>query len=940
MPMKYLWTFLLLMCFLLVFLSEAKSQHHFDVEYSLDQDSIAVTQSQTFANKIHIRNLTDKTIELIPLAKGTLSLSGLIKLPQKITLQAHEEKSFPIKFMADRHTLSNNNQAFTIGFSSVDATIRLPQPLTFYTTLSSDRSLILQADQSEYYLDQTTNQVQFRIQASNAGLVPITFKLLFSGFPPGFEVIGELLPVTLQPGGQVLLPFNARMQSKNRFDDFDIAMQGLDLNGNELISSRIRILQVGSVKRFGAVPNFGNEAYNNAVALRYTSMDKQNSIYQLQGYGDLDIGVNKKLNYRLNLDYYQNQKAFNSYDTYIDYQAKDWAVKVGNIYENLDQTISGRGVKASYKLDNNRSISLYGVENNYMLFTQLSNLIPGAHIIGANYTVRTDQNQESYLTYLHSEHDYRRINSDQINGRTIIPMSEHQQLWVEGGYSMERADQAGNKHAVAAGAHYQYHTEHYQITSMNYYSSPYYTGLRRGLMQSDTRITKLLQNNNSITARMSYMDNNPKYQRTDRDYFFGNPNRIEIYEVGYHTAFGKLQLDIKPYMMFQQATIRGVSLWGAVPERWKSSALRTVGDVSYFSSVHRFSLRTDYGYTYRNTSNKPISPFHSLRLSGSYSNPFLGFNTYIQINPYYLNDLMASTPDANYRIYSFGPNTQFTAFRGSLQTQLSTMYSYYGFSRSNNLSINGNARWLFRGNWSLTADVFYNMIQSRIPLYFQQDPFAFETSSFNNRQIRIGIEKKFVYWDKNKGHKLQLQFFDDHNQNGMADAGELRPEGLVVKIDQEVARTDTKGRVTFLNMTSGSYVVQIENNQGWVAQGPINTLLTKNQSLAVPLVKTRVVKGKIKPIVDKYLQTSPELSGIRIHAEDQQGKSYSTLSDAKGNYTFFLPLGSYTVSIPTAGMSFTIENPNQQIQLKEEQVNYLQDFNYRDGRRKVGVKRF
>lgn len=179
------------------------------------------------------------------------------------------------------------------------------------------------------------------------------------------------------------------------------------------------------------------------------------------------------------------------------------------------------------------------------------------------------------------------------------------------------------------------------------------------------------------------------------------------------------------------------------------------------------------------------------------------------------------------------------------------------------------------------------MIQSRIPLYFQQDPFAFETSSFNNRQIRIGIEKKFVYWDKNKGHKLQLQFFDDHNQNGIADAGELRPEGLVVKIDQDVARTDTKGRVTFLNMTSGSYVVQIENNQGWVAQGPINTLLTKNQSLAVPLVKTRVVKGKIKPIVDKYLQTSPELSGIRIHAEDQQGKSYSTLSDAKGNYTFF-----------------------------------------------------
>lgn len=940
MRMKCLWTFLLLMCSSFVFLSEAKSQQNFDVEYRLEQDSIAVIQNHTFANKISIHNRTDKTIELIPLAQGTLSLSGLIKLPQKIILQANEEKSFPIKYMADRNTLKFNNQAFTFGFASPDNTLRIPDPVTFYTIFDQERSLILQADQPEYYLDQATNQVQFRILASNAGLVPITFKLLFSGFPPGFELMGEILPITLQPGGQVLLPFTARMQSKSRFDDVDIAMQGLDEMGQALTSSRIRILQVGSVKRFGAAPNYGNEAYNNAVALRYTSMDKYNSIYQLQGYGDLDITPDKKLNYRLNLDYYQDQKAFNSYDTYIDYQAKDWAIKVGNIYENLDQTINGRGVKASYKLDKNRSISLYGVENNYMLFTQLSHLIPGAHIIGANYTIRTSQNQESNLTYLHSDHDYRQINSDQINGKTIIPIGSNQQLWVEGGYSTERADQGGSKHAVAAGANYQYHTEHVQITSMNYYSSPYYTGLRRGLIQSDTRITKMLQDNSSIAARVSYMDNNPKYQRTDRDYFFGNPNRIEIYELGYHTAVGKLQLDIRPYIMFQEATIRGLGLWGSRPERWKSSAIRAIGDVSYFSSKHRFSLRTDYGYTYRNTSNKPISPFHSLRLSGSYTNAYLGFNTYIQINPYYLNDLMASTPDASYRIYSFGPNTQFTAFQGSLQAQLSTMYSYYGFSRSNNLSLNGNARWLFRDNWSLTADVFYNMIQSRVPLYFQLDPYAYETSSFNNRQIRVGIEKKFVYWNNNKGHKLQLQFFDDHNQNGIADAGELKPEGLVVKIDQDVARTDAKGQVTFLNMATGSYAVQIENNQGWVAKAPMNILLTKNQRIAVPLVKTRVVKGKITPIADKYLQTSPELSGIRVHAEDQQGNSYHTLSDAKGNYMFFLPVGHYTVSIPTAGMAFTIENPSQEIQLTDEQVIYLRDFNYKDGRRKVEIKRF
>jgi len=940
MRIKCLWSFLFLMCCSCVFLSEAKSQQVADVAISFDQDTVSVTGGQTFSNKISIRNLTDKTIELIPSAVETMSLSGLIKLPQRIILQAREQKSYPLKYMGDRNILKSNHQSFSIGFSSDDQSIRLPKPVSFFIKLNDEKTLVLQTEQPAYYLDLSTNQVQLLVQASNFGLVPITFKLLFSGYPQGFTITGDVMQVTLQPGGQTLLPLTATMRYKSSFQDFDFVMQGIDEEGRILAASRVRIMRVGSVKRFGAINNLENDFNNNTVALQYLSLGQGNSIYQFQAYGDLELEENKNLNYRLNIDYYQEQKALNAYDTYIDYQDKDWGVKVGNIYENLDQTISGRGVKASYKFSKNRSISLYGVENNYMLFSQLQNLIPGAKIIGANYAVRSEDNQESYLTYLHREHSYREIKSDQVSGKTAVRFNAQQQLGLEGGYSMERTDYNGSKHAFAMGINYNYSTEQYQIMSMNYYSSPYYTGLRRGLIQSDTRISKVLENNQSIAARISYLDNNPKFQERYKDYYINNPSRIQIYELGYHTGLGKFQLDFRPYFIFQEVDYQGFGIPGIGPANWKSNAIRGIGDVNFFSTGHRFSLRTDYGYTYKNTSNKPLSPFHSLRMTGTYGYRFIGFNTYIQINPYYLNDLLATASDANFRIYSFGPNMQINSFKGTLQAQVAGMYSYYGFSRSNNLSVNGNAKWHLKGNWSLTADIFYNFMRNRLPLNYLSEANAVETISFNNRQFRVGIEKKFSKFNSAKGHMLQLSFFDDKNKNGVKDPDEATPEAVVVKIAEDVASTDGKGRVKFLNMAKGSYAVLVENNQGWVAQGPISIVLTKNQRLAIPLVKTRILKGRIKPIAGKYLQTNPELSGIRINAVDKESNTFTTLSDADGNFTFFLPLGNYNVTIPTAGMPFSIENPNQEIDLSEKGTVYLQDFNYKDERRKVGIKRF
>ncbi|RKO68890.1 hypothetical protein D7322_25115 [Sphingobacterium puteale] len=944
MPIRNRWIFLFLFCHTVLLQSRARGQQQYDIAYYFERDTIHITSSRTFSNKLSITNHTDRPIELKSGADNTAALRGLIKLPGSILLKPRETKIFPLKYMADRQTIVQGTQAFTIGLESDDHTVKIQDRQSFYTRLDREQSFLIQTEQPEYYLDQTTGQTQFLVRAVNRGLVPLTVQLRFPNLSPDLEIIGETLPFTLVAGGQSLLTFTARLRKKNINTDFDVDIQAVEGGGSVLASGRIRIMTVGSVKRFFSNMNVQNQPLDNRAALRYINLGQDISVYQLQGDGKIDLNNKDRLSYRMNLDYYQDQRTFNLYDTYLDYDTEKWGVKLGNIYENLDQFINGRGIKGTYKFDKRRSLSLYAIQNNYMLFTEMDNQVPGGEIVGVKYAIQTEKNQENSIAFLHSNNDYRGVRSGLFSGKSFIDLGNNNSLFLEGGTSIEQVESGNNRLAVAGGINYNKSFGNYQLTSVNYYSSPYYVGLRRGLTQTDSRITMSLANGRNLSARISYMDNSPKYLAGDSNYFFHNASGIQIYELGYHTSLGKLQLELRPYFMVQQGTYQH---WGGIatdPVNWKSNSLRTVADLNFFTANHRFSLQTDYGYTYRNTSNRPIAPFHSLRVNGNYTNTFFGFNTFIQINPYYLSDLLATSANLNYSIYSLGPNTQFYAFNNQLQVQLSTMYSYYGFSRSNNLSVNGNVRWQIKDNWNLTADLFYTAISGKslflVDPNLPPDPNPLNRYSFDNRQIRLGLEKNFGRRAGQKGHKLELTFFEDDNNNGSHDVGEARAGAVLVRAGKEVAQTDGNGRVKFVDMEPGPYSIQVENSKGWVSQGPINVLMTKNRRLEIPLIKTRPLKGRIKVVENRYLKTRPQLGGIKISAADRRGKTYSTLSSENGDYVLYLPLGNYSITVVTEGMPFSIENQNCEIEVKADKDNIIPDFNYRDERRKVGVKRF
>jgi len=920
------------------------------VRYAFVRDTIGIKGGETFSNTLKVSNGYGHNVVL---KNTTVGLKGMINLPDSLVLLAGETKIFPVKYIADRQTIKSNVQEFVVSLVAIQQGLDVQQSSRFISVMKNIGGLTLGTETDEVYLSQLSNEARVMIRCSNNGYVPVTFRLLLSGIPDGLEFIGQTMNLTLQPGGQQLLPFLARNKATGRVaPDFTVTIQALDDQNNQLAAKLIRIVNVSSARsmRTGSSQFDGNQP--NSVSLRYGSLSNSTTLYQMQGNGSRNLGNDKYLNYQINVDQYRQRdyNGINIFNSYIDYQTKYWGLKLGNIYEDLDLQLGGRGIKASAKLRNKGVLSFYGVDNNYLLYDQLNNKVPAAKIFAVDYNFAKSLAAEQRLTVMHRHDPFTGLDANQLSFKKGFIFNDGQTLRFEGGYSTEnqyRAE-AGAKSGGSIGLIYALEKERYRVNVNSYYGSPYYTGLRRGLFSTNARLSYQVTKTASMVARISVQKSDVKYQAVITNQYnllnLGvNKSAMHIYELGYNQNIGGFTISLAPYYMGQRLISSTPDTVVFTKNDWRSSSARLNASLNYSGRLQSFSLSADYGYTYLNTSEKPPAPFHSLKLNASYTLPVLGFNGYAQFNPYYLADALFFRNGNSYSLYSFGPNIHFSALKDKLRLQFSGNYNYYGFTRNTNYTASGSVRYLMKNNWSFTADMQYTVTRQVLVQPFESletvTPVNYPTDLiYNNRQIRAGVEKRFG--NSSKGNrKLSLLYYEDHNSNGIRDPGEGVVPGVLVKINGEAALTNSKGTVEFKEMKKDKYTASVTNTKGWSLQNPTDVFLDKNKSIEVPLVKTQALNGCIKLTGTKYMDGRPSLAGIRINAVDVNGRIEKTLTDDHGEFCFYLPRNKYTVYIETEGMPFSIVNGKEEVLLAGKPVELL-TFLYKDERRKIGVTRF
>jgi len=923
------------------------------VSYGFKQDTVTVKAGETFSNALWVNNHSALPVKLVPLNLRDKALNGLLRLPDTLSLQPGERKVFPLKYMADRVTISKNFQDLPIQLWELTGRVPINKQAVFYVQLLNVQGLFIDTDQQEVYLNQLTNQARVMIRCFNNGFIPLSFRIELTEIPDGLDFVGETTELHIQPGAQLSLPFIAKNKLNSKFPaDFTVTIRAIDLRGQQMAIKRIRIMSLTSDRRLGLNRTPFDQSRPNTIALRYMSVDQSLSAYQFQGNGKYTLKQGE-LRYQLNTDYFANpgEKVFNVYDTYVDYTGKKWGLKLGNIYESLDFNVNGRGIKGTAQLTEKRSVDVYALDNNYLLYSDFNRLKAGS-TFAVVYNEGKEATNHKRLILLRNNNLWTRINSTLLSTAINVPINARHQLGFEGGYSDISSGLGLNERrdGAAVGFNYSLNTDKLNFVSNNYYSSGYYAGLRRGLLQLDNKVLLRLGVAKSVSARVTLVNNKPKsLWYTNGSYLpITNNYGQNVYELGFNQRTGRWGISVAPYYFSQHMDANHPDAANAGVVRWKSSSLRTKLNFTYSNAYHEFSLEADQGYTFTNTSGRPPAPFLSSRTNFNYRNQVAGFTAFSQFNSYYLTDALGVSQNPKYAIYSLGPNAHFALFEGSLTVNANAMYNYYGFNNSQNYSFNSNLRWMLPQNWALSLDFFYGLNQRRNSRAYNpitgiegqeswNDPN--DNFRFDNRQLRIGVEKSFGRNAQDDHMKLEMTFFEDENGNGLRDHSEPLVPGLLVKIEGLAAVTNAKGQVRFTAYKNRNYQISIINDKGLSLLRPVEIFLNKHQKISVPLVKMERLSGNLSYVAEKYQEGKPKLAGIRVKAIGDGGMVFHTLTDDDGSFNFFLPENKYTVSVLTEGLPFSISNQQEVVEVKKNLTCRLV-FDYKETQRKVEVMKF
>ncbi|MGN6569764.1 MAG: carboxypeptidase-like regulatory domain-containing protein, partial [Flavipsychrobacter sp.] len=195
------------------------------------------------------------------------------------------------------------------------------------------------------------------------------------------------------------------------------------------------------------------------------------------------------------------------------------------------------------------------------------------------------------------------------------------------------------------------------------------------------------------------------------------------------------------------------------------------------------------------------------------------------------------------------------------------------------------------------------------------------------KQLNIPVLTHRLYYD------MKLVLFNDKNNNNRKDDNEeALPDMQITVNNAELLKTNKHGAAKYENIEKGNYTIELNSvrEKGLVpSNGLLQTVYVgDNKTTYIPYKKGRSIKGNVNIIRDSFSRTVFTADEIKIIVTDTSSRTYSTVTDQNGNFSFSLPAGIYTVSLnPDAfeGSDFTPLKMAYTVDLfmnKEETVSF------------------
>lgn len=904
--------------------------------FVVETDSIIVANNGDLVPRtIKIKNNTNTPFNGKLTLQNGKGVTLIGQAASAIELAANAQKFIPVRLQIGNSVPAGQS---TLHFQLTDTAQVVKAEVKSTLTVQSKKHVQLSVPNPNQLMQNVGDSIQVAIMLANKGnsQETITLTAAFPDLRGGKKV--EKRQVALGAFQDTIVSFNRIItRALLRLERYTVNVAALYANG-ELINNVLVNIQNVSGSRTYVDPSqrYIPSAYStNFIELRGNNLFSQNESFQLDAQNEFEV-MGGKLD--VSLDAYQYTHGGSRpliSNTYIDYQKNGIGVTVGNISESLETFVNGRGVKAY--LENEQStqrVEVGWVDKTYNLLGNQYAAKNGYGYTTYAMTQLATKNEGEYSANLIYDRD------PLTNSENIIAMNDYSFLLKEnirlgfdlgGGLTrlLRNGEDATFEPSMAIGGNLSGRWGNYSLMSHNFYSTGYYPGVRRGVLQLNQRVSRRIKQTN-LWLGFSMYQYNPKHLEAYYAYYSSNNSSVR-YEAGINfpiARFTSMSFSAKKH------TDKGrIGFSASDVSQSKLHAFRLAESINWRSSnsLHGINLSAENGF-----SEAPFTDKRKLqlRLNGSYNYRFIHISSYFQKGDFTVMEAYRNAVEENdnYRLNVSGAVRKDFLNR-KLNTRLNVSYHRDSYSGS---------------GYSTSARVEYEVFPqftcfTNIYLYSYKN--AHQTTF--NSNLQAGLRYNLPASDQEKRGKqgnLNLFLFYDNNLNGVYDEGDTPAEDRIVSIGEVSFISNSKGRVQYKKMPYGQYSLRVPS-EDWVAIIPASVQINqKRTTIDVPLQRTGKVSGKLYYQYDARTseQFDKKYGGLRLWATASNGKQIEALTNANGEFTLFLPIGEYVISVDANSLPqnvYTTFEP-QTVTVAPDQTVKIPAIELKIKQRKIEIKRF
>ena len=708
-------------------------------------------------------------------------------------------------------------------------------------------------------------------------------------------------------------------------------------DNGELINNVMVGVQNVSGNRTFSDPSrgYGFDTYSsNYIEMSGINLFSQSEAIQLNAQNQFDmLGGNLDVSLNGYLYTHGTSRPLLS-NTYIDYQKDGMGIRVGNISESLETFVNGRGIKTYLQnAEKTKLLEVGWVDKSYNLLGDEFRYADGSgYTAYAKTELKSEKDREYTANILYDR-------APQSNSENIIAMNAYNFLLMKDvslgfdlGGGLTRLLQGGNasfEPSFAVGGKLNGRFGNFNISSTNFYSTGYYPGVRRGVLQLNERLSTQV-NGVSMWAGYSLYRYNPKHLQAGYTYFSSNLSNTR-YEVG--TNFPVTRRVSGSFSIKHQTDEGMIGVGSENRMKSKMHSIRLTESVNWRSrnTLHSINLSSENGfYSMPDGTGRKIQ----LRANANYSYRIFNLNSYYQKGDFTVMEAYrnAQLDQSNYR-FNVSGSLRKEFFNRKLKTQLNVNYNRDSYSGS---------------NWTYSGQVDYEVIP-QVRTFANVYVYNYSSSSYSsiNTNLRVGVRYNLPSSraeTKGKRGDLKLFLFYDNNANGIYDDGDTPAEGRIVNIGDVSFISNRQGLVVYKKMPYDEYSLRMPS-QDWFAIIPSFVNINERRtSIDVPLQRTGKVTGSLYYNYDA--RTSEEFAekygGLRMWATAANGKKIEALSNANGEFTLFLPVGEYEISVDANSLTKNVytEFEPQTVKVVANETTHIPAIELKIKQRKIEVKRF